>query len=304
MFALDNVNQYVDWWHEELPGSGEGFDHEGTLFSTILIPKITIGLSNYWNLTISQSIGNRYMNWSGKNETIHHRDEGTHTDFLNAIGGYLGDTEILGRYLFLNDGAGNGKRFFVGGGLKIPSKSVLTSDPFFLNNEDKKEHRHFSLSEGVYKTVLETQLFFKREKNPVFFGGTFKVELPIKENKYGFSASQLYSFSISSLTKEMKFISGSLGGRVSLRHTTKAYWNGKVAPNSQATILTIGGGGIWAFGSGTLGINIGKPVFLMGAFASIEGQQKQRVGSWQASIGYRKLFNFTIPWLDPFNNLK
>jgi hypothetical protein len=31
MFAVDNINQHVDWWHEAIPGSGEGFDHEGTL---------------------------------------------------------------------------------------------------------------------------------------------------------------------------------------------------------------------------------------------------------------------------------
>ena len=31
MVGLDNMNQYIDWWHEALPGSGEGFDHEGTV---------------------------------------------------------------------------------------------------------------------------------------------------------------------------------------------------------------------------------------------------------------------------------
>jgi len=303
MFALDNTNQYIDWWHEALPGAEEGFDHEGTLLSTILVPKLTIGLSNYWNITISQSIGNRYMNWNGGETTIHHRDEGTHTSFLNAIGGYFGDTEIVGRYLFFNDGVGAGKRFFVGGGLKIPSKSTLTSDPFFLNGEQQKEHRHFSLSEGVYKTILEAQLFFKRDLNPVFFGGTFKAEIPIKDNSYGFTGSSLYSASFSSLTKEIKLIKGSLGLRSSLRYTTKAYWNGKEAPNSQAVIFTAGGGGVWGLKSGTLGVNISKPIFLVGAFSSIEGQQKQRVKTWQISFGFRKLFDFNIPFLDPFKRV-
>ena len=138
MFAVDNINQYVDWWHEALPGSGEGFDHEGTLTSTIVVPKITIGLSNYWNLTLSQTIGNRYMNWNGDAKTIHHRDEGTNSDFLNALGGYFGDTKIIARYLLFNDGVGAGKRFFIGGGLNIPSKATLTSDPYFLNEEEKQ----------------------------------------------------------------------------------------------------------------------------------------------------------------------
>ena len=144
----------------------------------------------------------------------------------------------------------------------------------------------------------------KRELNPVFFGGSFKTEIPINENKYGFSASKLYTLSVSFLTKEIDFIKGSFGARSSLSHTTKAYWNGKKAPNSQATILTLGAGGIWSLGSGTLGINLEKPFFLMGAFSGIESEQKQRVGSLQVSIGYRKLFNFNIPWLDPLKNIK
>ena len=83
MFAVDNVNQHIDWWHDALPGPQEGFEHEGTLFSSILIPKITIGLTNYWNVTFSQSFGNRYMDWTGASITIHHRDEGSHLSLIH-----------------------------------------------------------------------------------------------------------------------------------------------------------------------------------------------------------------------------
>ena len=303
MFAVDNVNQHIDWWHDALPGPQEGFEHEGTLFSTILIPKITIGLTNYWNVTFSQSFGSRYMDWTGDSITIHHRDEGSHTSKYNAVGGYLGDTKIIGRYLFINDGSGKGKRFFLGVGMTIPSKNTLTSDPFFLSGETHVNHRHFSLSEGAYKLSLESQLFIKRNSNPVFYGGTLSAELPLKENKYGYSASKLYDFNLSALTEKIGFLKAAIGLRSSLRYTTKAYWNGKYAPNSESVILTVGGGAIWVLDYGTFGLNIEKPYFLKGAFAIIESEQRQEVSTWQVSLSYRKVFDFKIPWLDPFKTL-
>ncbi len=99
MLTVDNVNQYIDWWHEVLPGSGENFDHEGTLTSVVFSSGLTIGLTNYWNVTLTQIAGNRFMTWEGDTTTIHHRDEGSHEDFINAVGGLLGDTRILFRYL-------------------------------------------------------------------------------------------------------------------------------------------------------------------------------------------------------------
>ena len=115
MFGIDNSNQYIDWWHDAIPGSGEGFDHEGTITSVIVNPSLTIGLSNYWNTTINQTLGRRTMTWAGDTTSIHHRDEGTESNYNNAIGGYLGDTKFMVRYLVFNDGQGPGKRLFLGG---------------------------------------------------------------------------------------------------------------------------------------------------------------------------------------------
>ena len=89
MFTLDNLNQHIDWWHDRLPGSGEDFDHEGTLTSFVFSPALTIGISNYWNLSLTQVMGSRYMGWEGNATTIHHRNEGSHTNFANAFGGTL-----------------------------------------------------------------------------------------------------------------------------------------------------------------------------------------------------------------------
>ena len=300
MFGLDNSNQYIDWWHDAIPGSGEGFDHEGTITSVIVNPSLTIGLSNYWNTTINQTLGRRTMTWAGDTTTIHHRDEGTESNYNNAIGGYLGDTKFMVRYLVFNDGQGPGKRLFLGGGLILPSKNTLSSDPFFLNDKSKEtDHRHFALSEGVYKGCFEIQLFKKKVTNPVFMGGTIYVEKALAENNYGFKASDIYDLSFTAFSKKIAAINGSLGTNVITRHTTDAYWNGFRAPNSRATVVTVGFGGLWNLTVGGISLNIQKPFFIEGVFSGIESEVDQRVGVWQMSMSYRRLLDFVIPSLDP-----
>ena len=300
MFGIDNSNQYIDWWHDAIPGSGEGFDHEGTLTSVIVNPSLTIGLSNYWNTTINQTLGRRTMTWAGDTTSIHHRDEGTESNYNNAIGGYLGDTKFMVRYLVFNDGQGPGKRLFLGGGLILPSKNTLSSDPFFLNDKSKEtDHRHFALSEGVYRGCFEIQLFKKKMTNPVFMGGTIYVEKALAENNYGFKASDVYDLSLTAFSKKIAAINGSLGTNVITRHTTDAYWNGFRAPNSRATVVTVGFGGLWNLTVGGISLNIQKPFFIEGVFSGIESEVDQRVGAWQMSMSYRRLLDFVIPSLDP-----
>ena len=300
MFGLDNSNQYIDWWHEAIPESGEGFDHEGTLTSVIINPSLTIGLSNFWNITINKTIGQKTMTWTGDTTTIHHRDEGTESDFNNAIGGYLGDTKLMLRYLVVNDGQGPGMRLFLGGGFLLPSKNTLSSDPFFLSDKEQEtDHRHFALSEGVYKGCFEIQLFKKKINNPVFMGGTIYVEKALTENNYGFKASDIYDLSLTAFSKKISAIKGSLGTSVITRHTTTAYWNGFETPNSRATVVTIGFGGLWNLGVGGVSLNIQKPFFIEGVFSGIECELDQRVKVWQVSMSYRRVLDFVIPWLDP-----
>ena len=296
MFGLDNSNQYIDWWHQDI---GEGFDHEGTLTSVVLNPSLTIGLSNYWNMTIGQTLGRRTMTWAGDTTTIHHRNEGTESNFINAVGGYLGDTKFMVRYLVFNDGQGPGKRLFLGGGFILPSKNTLSSDPFFLSDEVKTDHRHFALSEGAYKGCFEIQLFKKKMTNPVFMGGTIYFEKALTENGYGFKASDVYDLSLTAFSKKIPTMNGSLGANIITRHTTKAYWNNFEAPNSRATVVTVGIGGLWNLAVGGVSLNIQKPFFIEGAFSGIEGELQQRVGVWQVSLSYRRLLDYVIPWLDP-----
>lgn len=304
MINIDNANQHIDWWHEALPGSNESFDHSGTLTSIMLSPAVTIGLSNYWNMTISQTIGNRVMTWGSDSTTIHHRNESSLSDFINADGGALGDTRALFRYLLFNDGQGAGKRVFFGGGVVIPSKNTLTSDPFFLSGEEEKEHRHFSLSEGAHKGVLEMQYYKKRDTNPVFIGGSLTTEIPIGENKYGYQASQLYDGALTALSKNIQKINASISGNVLLRHTTHAYWNGKKAPNSRALILSFGGGFLKNVNMGGFGLGIQRSIFLFGGLSDTEsGEIDQRISGWQITFSYRRVLDFVIPWLDPLRGL-
>jgi hypothetical protein len=308
MFGVDNANQYIDWWHAALDGPGEGFDHEGSLTSFILTPSFTIGLSNYWNMSITQIVGKRVMNWKGSNKTIHHRDEGSESSFSNALGGFLGDTKTMFRYLVLNDGMGDGKRLFLGGGLVIPSKNTLTSDPFFLNGDNKTDHRHFSMSQGVYKGVFEIQFFKKQMINPVFMGGAIAIETPLKENKWGYQGSSVYDVSLTAFSKKITLVNAAIGASAVINHNTASYWNGFKTPHSQSTMVTVGGGMLWNLSFGSISLNIQKPSFVAGGFSGIgapKEQQdlKQRVSAWQLSVGYRKMLDFVIPWLDPLKNL-
>ena len=293
-----NINyQFIDWAHYD---SNDGFDHAGTLSATVFTPNITIGLNDWWNITFSQVLGKRVMAWGVAGEsTIHHRDEGSDTDFVNnngdiqANGGLLGDSRIMLRFLALNAGKGPGLRLFLGGGIGIPSKNTLTKSPFL----PEVEHRHFSMSEGIYKAIFETQFFVKRMTNPVFAGGTFSIEQPLAESEYGYKGSRLVDFSLTAYSKKIKFINGSLGGNIMFRNTSEAYWNGNIAPNSKSIIVIPGIGGLWSLGFATLSVNLQQPIFIAGAFSGGDGNANEKTDTWQISIGMRKILDYYIQWL-------
>ena len=87
MFGLDNSLEYIDWWHDVLPNSEETYDHEGLMLSSIFTPSLSIGVSNYVNVSFSQIVGYRRMYCGREESSIHHRTEGTGKDFVNAVGG-------------------------------------------------------------------------------------------------------------------------------------------------------------------------------------------------------------------------
>jgi len=304
MFGFDNSNEYIDWSHGVLPDSSENFEHKGAMASSILTPSVTIGLSNYINISLSQIVGYRHMFWKKDEYSVHHRTEGTHTNFVNAIGGLLGDRKVMIRYLATNTGKGSGTRIFIGGGVSLPSKNTLTSDPFFLDNKDgMEEHRHFSISDGCYKLVGEMQFYLKRDSDPVFVGGAFLIQTPTEENKYGYKSSSVYDLSLTATTKEKSSIKGSLNFNLGFMHTTASYWNGLKEPNSQTTLANVGLGLLKSTSFGVVSISVLKPIFVFGGYSGTDSKIDSKVNAWRFNFGFRKLFDYTIPWLDPFKKL-
>jgi hypothetical protein len=307
MVGADFNYQYIDWKHDPLKGSDESFEtdengdpvghHIGTLSAYVVNPSITIGLSDYWNFTFSQVIGKRQMTWGKDKESVHHREEGSDTDFENqAIGGLLGDSRLMFRYLAINAGSGSGKRLFFGGGLVIPSKNTLTANPFKLGI-DNTNHRHFSMSEGVYKGVFETQYFIKRMTNPVFVGGTFSIVEPLGESDHGFKASRMIDLSFTAFTKKINFINGSMGASLMFRHTSEGFWNDVPAPNSESLLVTPGVGLLLNTKVGVLALNLQKPFFINGGVSGENSASQEDTNVWQISVSFRRILDYSIPWL-------
>ena len=120
MLSTDILYQFINWKHDQIDAT-EPYNHEGTLSTSIIAPKISIGLSDWWNVTFQQILGSRHMAWFPDELSVHHREEGAHTDFDNALGGYLGDGKVIFRYLTLNTGRGIGSRLFFGA-MKLSEK--------------------------------------------------------------------------------------------------------------------------------------------------------------------------------------
>ena len=58
MFSANMNFQYIDWSHDPV-APNEDLEHFGHLKTVIVIPTITIGLSDYWNMNYTQFIGVR-----------------------------------------------------------------------------------------------------------------------------------------------------------------------------------------------------------------------------------------------------
>lgn len=285
--SIDNSSQYIDWWHE--PISGEEFDHSGSLLSFILRPGAIYGLNNKINLYFNTTLGIRSMDWLGTNQSIHHRNEDTGSDFINAKGGILGDSKIGLRYLLKNTGAGDGYRIIFGAGLVIPSKNTITINPFLKTAGEYTPHRHFSMSNGTYNYISDVQVFYKRSANPVFYGGSFTLDKPIEENEYSYLPPTIIRAVLSTIYKRFDNLDGSLDLSLSIQKLSQAYWGNNPSPNSEALILTPSLSYLFPLKKGALSIGIQKPFFISGSFAGNEGDIKQTTKVWQFSLSYRTM---------------
>ena len=284
-YGIQSHFTYIDWWHD--PIGKEIFDHSGSLNTFLIRPSILYGISDKWNLMVTSTLGLRMMNWNVSDASIHHRTETSLSEFDNANGSVLGDSKIILRYLVKNTGMQNGFRIYTGGGLTIPSNSVLTSDPYFLNSNTPTKHRHFSLSNGTYNYIFESQVYYKRNINPTFYGGFLIIEKPFTKSEYGYLPPTTTSLSLSAIYKRFDNIDSSIGYGINIMQTSQGYWNGLPAPNTKSTTVSPSITYLFSTKFGAVALNLQKPIFISGTFASNEGDIKQGSSVWQLSISFR-----------------
>ena len=310
--------QYIDWAHDPVPG--EPFDHLGNLVTHIITPTVTVGLSDYFNISYQQAIGVRSMDWMGDGTSAHHRNENSLSNFRNAIGNAFGDASINLKYLLTNTGMQPGSRIFLGTGLIITSNSVLTENPF-LEGEDGaalNDHRHFSLSDGCYKTNFELQYYIKNNTRntsnpfiynneshlsifrPAFYGLTLNYIKPLKESNYGYLPGDTYIVigSILFATKlKNTWAPKGLSLGIAYLKTEQAFWNDIESPNSKIETIIPSIGIIWNhkdYGSFSLNVKYNNNE------AMPESSLNNEVSMFELSIGYRKTLNYNIPWLSDY----
>ena len=295
--------QYIDWQHD--PIGNENFDHVGNLVTNIISPTVTIGLTNYINLSYQQIFGIRSMNWMSDENSNHHRDEHSLSDFANAIGSAFGDATFNLKYLLTNTGNTTGSRIFLGAGLVIPSNSVLTSNPFSQNDDETyDDHRHFSLSDGCYKSNLELQFYIKNMTKkryiPTFYGFTLNYKSPLNESKYGYKASKTI-VGVSSILFATKLKKSwqpkglSLG--LAFINTSDSFWNGKKNPNSKSEFIMPTIGLIFSQkDKGSVSINL---KYVKDNSILPEDAPDANIESFEVSLGYRKTLKYFIPWINP-----
>ena len=302
MLSVNMNIQHIDWGHDAIDNDIYEGDHIGTLASYLIIPGLTVGISDYLNFSYSQTIGVRSMHWGGDGASDHHRSETSLTDYDNSNGGVFGDARLKLRYLYKNTGMKEGNRVYFGFGVLIPSKNVLTSSPFFETGE-VEPHRHFSLSEGAYKGLLEFQIFKKKSVNPVFYGLVSNIEIPIYESKYGYTPGITYNLTSSliyRISSKAKILPSGLSLGLSFVGTTEASWNEEIAKNSESQLLVPSIGGSWQLSKGTLSFSLQKPFFLTGLSnddSDGDLDTNDKANAIELVIGYRRNLGYLIPWL-------
>jgi len=316
MLTADYSFQFIDWWHA--PIENEPFKHQGNLSTHMLNLRFSLGFNDYWDMTIEQPFIKRCMDWHRDEVSDHHRNECSDTDFydddgnLQARGGILGDTQFKFRYLVKNVGKGLGNRFFIEGGLIVPSYYTLLSDPFFLkekaegtyNELEDHFHRHFSVSDGTYKASFGLEFFQKRSTYPVFWGLTSRLYYPLGKNDYGFLSSVNYDLSLFLLSgppivhdmKSQSFQLNSIGLGLNIKHSDFAEWNGLEVPNSKSTAVTpMLSFTFSSLNRGTLGFSIN--VSDVSTFAAGDDVIAGETNIWGFSFSYRKSLDKTIDGL-------
>ena len=212
---------------------------------------------------------------------------------------------------------GPGDRLFFGMGLDIPSSNVITESPWTktdittgvnddgVDNPVYTPHRHFYLSDGVYKMNLELQFFKKRIQFPVFWGGTLSINFPLNDSKYDFRPSKRYELSLMAMSSSMpfqkiklgKFSLSSIGPTLTIGYTSRSSWDAEGETPNSKSILYVPGINILisSENGGGFGINITR------GFENYKKENsndiKEKTNIYGISISYRKVLDKRVDWL-------
>ena len=190
------------------------------------------------------------------------------------------------------------------------SSNVITESPWTKSNHDDSEltpdrytpHRHFYLSDGAYKMNWELQFFKKRMKYPVFWGGTFAVNFPLNDSKYGFTPSTRYQLSLMAMSSSLPFQKikwgklsiSSVGLTFSIAHAGRSKWEGQGDTPNSKSILYVPGVNI-LFGledGGGFAVNISRGYEYY--FNENDSDIEETNDIYSISISYRKVLDKVI----------
>ena len=169
----------------------------------------------------------------------------------------------------------------------IPSKNTLTINPFAKADGLFVPHRHFSMSDGTYNYNSDFQIFYKRSKNPVFFGGSLSIAKPINENKYSYLPPTSAKAVLNIIYKTFDKIDGAIDLSLGLQSLSLASWDNEPVANSDAIIMTPSFSYLFNLKKGAISIGIQKPYFLEGGYGWNEDNIKETTNAWQLIIAYR-----------------
>ena len=82
-------------------------------------------------------------------------------------------------------------------------------------------------------------------------------------------------------------IDSSMGYGLNILHTTQGYWNNLEAPNTKSTSISPSISFLFGSKFGAIALNLQKPIFIDGAFASNEGDMDQGSNIWRFSVSLR-----------------
>ena len=313
MISGSVVGQHIDWFHDPVENEPD-WKHVGTFTSRIVEPSISIGITNNINLSVSQTIGIRSMTFSPEYvgegavpenfSSTHHRDEDSSSGFNNTNGGILGDLTVVLKYVLDYATFGSGSRSFINIGLIAPSKNHITSDPYFrkiidteygnsdgdVDSQEKlnfientsfeeQSHKHFAMSDGLYRFIFQPSFYYKKKTNPVFFGITAGIKGPIHALKkdFGFRGGNIIEAHLTSLFVPAGPVKSILPKRVSISmglsmmHIAKSGWDGYEAPNSELLITIPSIGLIYNTKKiGTFNLSIKKPFYMVGVWGKAD----------------------------------